>query len=432
MRVLRNAIGWSGAMGAGLFVLAGAAAPGEIPELPSESGGIEPPAIFGPPFETQPLTVGVISFSGAAGDSKVAGGTDSRGIDVAKIFEGNDQLRAVEIPLVGGSMTEIAAQLPSFAAIVLLAAPPDAAAGASLRELQAPLLAAIRNGTGLLIADRGWRAMADLPELREALAAKPIEQTKPANADPNRKKTPLDDLGATLLALKVEDRFHAAARAMNSPWMLDGSLVALGPGESSATVQILMRPDVANVDLSSLSLANAEAAKRAAVWATRVGKGAVLCSGIAAGGEAAEDEYFAEHLKGALRWSAGLHDSLPAHPCCPEPAWQALDGGLRVFDVKVGDGPVPAMRYMVKLHLHARLADGRVLKDSRWDGEPVSFTIGMFEVMEGLEAAVMTMQPGGRRIALVPPEMQGRASFPGKAVPRNTAVRLDIELLSTR
>ncbi|MDX2198419.1 MAG: FKBP-type peptidyl-prolyl cis-trans isomerase [Phycisphaerae bacterium] len=429
---MRNAIVRCGAIWTGLIALAGAVAGTEIPELPSESGGVDPPAIFGPPFETPPLAVGVITFSAAAGDAKVVGETGARGIEVAKIFEGNDPLRAVELPVVGGSMTEIAARLPSFAAIVLLSEPADAAGKASLRELEGPLLEAVRNGTGLLIADRGWRAMADLPALREALAAKPIEQTKPANADPNRKKTPLDDLGATLLALKVEDRFHAAARAMNSPWMLDGSLVALGPGESSATVQILMRPDVANVDLSSLSLANAEAAKRAAVWATRVGKGAVLCSGIAAGGEAAEDEYFAEHLKGALRWSAGLHDSLPAHPCCPEPAWQTLDSGLRVFDVKVGDGPVPAMRYAVKLHLHARLADGRVLKDSRWDGAPVSFTIGMFEVMEGLEAAVMTMQPGGRRIALVPPEMQGRASFPGKAVPRNTAVRLDIELLSTR
>ncbi|MBD3347805.1 MAG: peptidylprolyl isomerase [Candidatus Eisenbacteria bacterium] len=57
----------------------------------------------------------------------------------------------------------------------------------------------------------------------------------------------------------------------------------------------------------------------------------------------------------------------------------------------------------VKVHYTGKLEDGTVFDTSR-DGDPAEFTVGENEVIEGLEEAVVGMQPGETKTAHVKPE----------------------------
>ena len=57
----------------------------------------------------------------------------------------------------------------------------------------------------------------------------------------------------------------------------------------------------------------------------------------------------------------------------------------------------------VKVHYTGKLDDGTVFDTSR-DGEPAEFTVGKNQVIEGLEEAVLGMEPGDKKTAQVKPE----------------------------
>jgi len=82
----------------------------------------------------------------------------------------------------------------------------------------------------------------------------------------------------------------------------------------------------------------------------------------------------------------------------------------------------------VKVHYTGRLDDGTVF-DSSMITDPLEFTIGEREVVEGFEEAVVGMSPGESRTVEIPPEkayghhrddlimMVGRGKFPSDIQP---------------
>ena len=108
-------------------------------------------------------------------------------------------------------------------------------------------------------------------------------------------------------------------------------------------------------------------------------------------------------------------------------------GGMKIKDLKPGDGAVATEGMVATIHFTGWLdkggARGREIYNSRGRGEPVSFVIGTDGVMPAWNAGVLGMQPGGRRMLLVPPTMAYGNREIDEIIPANAAMQFIIELV---
>ena len=111
----------------------------------------------------------------------------------------------------------------------------------------------------------------------------------------------------------------------------------------------------------------------------------------------------------------------------------SMASGVRYRDAVVGDGPTPAAGQRVSVHYTGWLDDrgrpGRKFDSSRDRGAPFGFTLGMGEVISGWDLGVATMQVGGRRTLVLPPEHGYGARGAGGVIPPNATLIFDVELL---
>ncbi|KAG9439514.1 hypothetical protein H6P81_019679 [Aristolochia fimbriata] len=101
-------------------------------------------------------------------------------------------------------------------------------------------------------------------------------------------------------------------------------------------------------------------------------------------------------------------------------------GGVKAFDIRVGDGLVPVNGDQVAIHYYGRLAAKQGWRfDSTYDhrdetGDPLPFTfvLGSGKVIAGIESAVKSMRVGGTRRVVIPPS-QGYQSTSQEPIPPN-------------
>ncbi|KAJ0457147.1 putative peptidylprolyl isomerase [Helianthus annuus] len=101
-------------------------------------------------------------------------------------------------------------------------------------------------------------------------------------------------------------------------------------------------------------------------------------------------------------------------------------GGVKVLDLRVGDGDYPVNADQVAIHYYGRLAAKQGWRfDSTYDhkdetGEPIPFVfiLGSAKVIAGIQAAVRTMKVGGIRRVIIPPS-QGYQNMDQEPVPPN-------------
>lgn len=105
---------------------------------------------------------------------------------------------------------------------------------------------------------------------------------------------------------------------------------------------------------------------------------------------------------------------------------------LEIIDVKIGDGEeVPAEATITAHYTGALCADGTIFESSH-DGGNTPATFGLYQVIEGWTRGVPGMRVGGTRRLVIPSEMaygQRRASA---AIPPNSDLVFDIELIALR
>ncbi|MBL1255580.1 MULTISPECIES: FKBP-type peptidyl-prolyl cis-trans isomerase [Methylocystis] len=119
-----------------------------------------------------------------------------------------------------------------------------------------------------------------------------------------------------------------------------------------------------------------------------------------------------------------------------EPETTLTASGLKYIDTKPGTGASPKIGQNVTVHytgwLYVNGAKGKKFDSSRDRGEPFDFPLGMGQVIKGWDEGVETMKVGGKRTLIIPPELGYGARAMGNAIPANSWLIFDVELLGVK
>jgi FKBP-type peptidyl-prolyl cis-trans isomerase FklB len=110
----------------------------------------------------------------------------------------------------------------------------------------------------------------------------------------------------------------------------------------------------------------------------------------------------------------------------------SLDSGLQYEIIESGPagGASPALSDSVLAHYHGTLTDGSVFDSSVERGEPAQF--GLSQVISGWTEALQLMKVGDKWRLFIPPAMAYGEASPTPAIPPNSALIFEVELLEIR
>ena len=104
--------------------------------------------------------------------------------------------------------------------------------------------------------------------------------------------------------------------------------------------------------------------------------------------------------------------------------------GLKIQDIKVGDGPSPKPGQTVTVHYIGWLENGKEFNNSHKLGRPAEFRIG--QLIKGWDEGLSTMKVGGKRMLFVPSNLAYGVRGQPPDIPPNSNLKFEIELLGVR
>jgi FKBP-type peptidyl-prolyl cis-trans isomerase FklB len=109
-----------------------------------------------------------------------------------------------------------------------------------------------------------------------------------------------------------------------------------------------------------------------------------------------------------------------------------LASGLQYEIIQSGPtgGESPTSSNSVLAHYHGTLPDGTVFDSSVDRGEPATF--GVSQVISGWTEALQLMKVGDKWRLFIPPDMAYGEASPTPAIPPNSALVFEVELLEVR
>lgn len=100
-----------------------------------------------------------------------------------------------------------------------------------------------------------------------------------------------------------------------------------------------------------------------------------------------------------------------------------------VRDMEMGEGDTAIDGARVVVQYTGYLADGTKFESTYDRGRPFDFTLGIGQIIRGMDLGVKGMRVGGRRELIVPPSLAYGDKGAGTAVPPGETLRYEIELM---
>jgi len=130
--------------------------------------------------------------------------------------------------------------------------------------------------------------------------------------------------------------------------------------------------------------------------------------------------------------NAGTNAASPAPSATSAPATNGemitTASGLKYQILKHGDGTVsPKATDTVKVHYEGKLLDGTVFDSSIARGQPISFPLN--GVIPGWTEGLQLMKVGDKFRFEIPPNLAYGANSPSPAIPPNSTLIFEVELL---
>ena len=120
-------------------------------------------------------------------------------------------------------------------------------------------------------------------------------------------------------------------------------------------------------------------------------------------------------------------------PEIDESEYEETESGLKYYDIEVGDGATPQPGQQVQVHYTGWLEDGTKFDSSIDRGQPFPFALGVGGVISGWDEGVSTMQVGGKRLLIIPPDLAyGPEGAGGGLIPPDATLVFEVQLLATQ
>ena len=104
--------------------------------------------------------------------------------------------------------------------------------------------------------------------------------------------------------------------------------------------------------------------------------------------------------------------------------------GLKIHDVRIGDGASPKPGQSVKVNYIGTLENGKEFENSYKAGKPATFRIG--RLIPGWDEGLSTMKVGGERMLYIPSNLAYGAAGSPPNIPPNSNLKFKIELLDVK
>lgn len=112
---------------------------------------------------------------------------------------------------------------------------------------------------------------------------------------------------------------------------------------------------------------------------------------------------------------------------------KAEGASVESTDIKVGEGDEAVAGKSVSVHYTGTLkSDGSKFDSSLDRGEPFTFNLGGGQVIKGWDQGVVGMKVGGKRKLVIPAELAYGEQSPSPAIPPNSDLVFEIELLEVK
>ena len=106
--------------------------------------------------------------------------------------------------------------------------------------------------------------------------------------------------------------------------------------------------------------------------------------------------------------------------------------GLQYRDLVVGAGEAATVGKTVVVHYTGWLLDGTKFDSSVDRGTPFEFPLGAGRVIKGWDEGVSTMNIGGKRELIIPPDLAYGAQGAGGVIPANATLKFEVEFLGMK
>jgi len=107
-----------------------------------------------------------------------------------------------------------------------------------------------------------------------------------------------------------------------------------------------------------------------------------------------------------------------------------MDNGLKITDLKTGEGDTAEKWDRVTVDYTGTLEDGTVFDSSiRSGGGGIQFVLGGGQVIAGWDQGIMGMKVGGERKLVIPPDLGYGTHGAGNVIPPNATLIFDVKLV---